>query len=60
MATSKVEGPDFGANKCPDCGAIMKPVSLGDPHDPSASVFECPKCKLRLDAAPGKPLSPSS
>ena len=60
MAKSKVEPPEFGENKCPDCGAIMKPVSLGDPHDPSASVFECPRCKLRLDTAPGKPSSAAS
>jgi hypothetical protein len=60
MAKTAVESPDFGANKCPDCGAIMKPVSLGDARDPSASVFECPRCKLRLDSAPGKPASASS
>jgi hypothetical protein len=52
MATA-IDSPEPTRNACPDCGAIMKPVTLGDRQDPSASVFECPACGRRRDSAPG-------
>jgi transposase len=50
-ATAEPEEPT--KNTCPDCGAIMKPVTLGDRRDPSASIFECTRCGRRLDSATG-------
>src|SRR3989442_8550161 len=41
--TKAAPRPDFGQAKCPDCDAIMKPVTLGPEKDQPGKVLGCPK-----------------
>jgi len=42
--------PDFGQVKCPDCDAVMKPVTLPkSDSDDTPIAFECPKCGRRIE-----------
>ena len=42
--------PDFGAVKCPDCDALMKPVSLPkSDSDETPIALECPKCGRKVE-----------
>jgi len=44
----KAPKSDFGQIKCPDCDAVMKPVTLAKRKDDTAQELECPKCGHRL------------
>jgi ribosomal protein S27E len=39
--------PDFTQVKCPDCGTIMRPVTL--PKADGTLALECPKCGRRVE-----------
>jgi len=40
--------PDFGQIKCPDCDAVMKPVTPAKRKDDTAQELECPEGAHRL------------
>lgn len=51
MAIQAPPKPDFGQVKCPDCDAVMKPVTLPKSDSDSTPVaLECPKCGRRMEA----------
>jgi ribosomal protein S27E len=50
MAIQATPRPDFGQIKCPDCDALMKPVSLPkSDSDGTPLALECPKCGRRVE-----------
>ena len=53
MAIQTEPRPDFGQVKCPDCDALMKPVTLPkSDSDERPVAIECPKCGRRIEKSP--------
>jgi len=50
MSIQATPRPDFGQVKCPDCDAVMKPVTLSKSDtDEKPISLECPKCGRRVE-----------